>query len=76
MSLEFWITSLIVVLMPGTGVIYTLAVGLGGGWRASVLAAAGCTLGILPHIAASIVGLAAVLHASALAFEVVRILGV
>ncbi|MEM8665447.1 MAG: LysE family translocator, partial [Pseudomonadota bacterium] len=76
MSLEFWITSLIVVLMPGTGVIYTLAVGLGGGWRASVYAATGCTFGIVPHIVASIVGLAALLHASAVAFEVVRILGV
>lgn len=76
MSFEFLITSLIVVLLPGTGVIYTLAIGLGRGFRASVIAALGCTLGILPAVVASVVGLAALLHASALAFNVVKYLGV
>ncbi len=56
--------------------IYTLALGISGGFRAGLLAAFGCTLGIIPHIAASVVGLAAVLHASALAFEVLRYIGV
>jgi len=73
---EFLVTSLIVILLPGTGVIYTLAYGLGRGWRASVLAALGCTLGIVPHMLASVVGLAALLHASALAFQIVKFLGV
>ncbi len=76
MSPEFLLTSIVVILLPGTGVLYTLAFGLGKGWRASVLAAFGCTLGILPHIAASIAGLAALLHASALAFQVIKYLGV
>ncbi|MCO6409768.1 LysE family translocator [Hoeflea alexandrii] len=76
MSLEFLITTLIVVLLPGTGVIYTLAAGLTRGARASVLAAFGCTLGIVPHVAASIAGLAALLHASALAFQTLKYLGV
>lgn len=76
MSLEFVITSLIVVLLPGTGVIYTLAVGLGRGFRASMAAALGCTLGIVPAAVASIIGLAAVLHTSALAFQVLKYLGV
>ncbi|MGP9820111.1 LysE family translocator [Salinarimonas sp. NSM] len=76
MSLDYLLTSLIVILLPGTGVLYTLAYGLGRGWRASVLAAFGCTLGIVPHIAASIVGLAALLHTSALAFQIVKYLGV
>lgn len=76
MSVEYLLTALIVILLPGTGVIYTLAIGLGKGGRASVLAAFGCTLGILPHIAMSIAGLAALLHASALAFQVVKYLGV
>jgi threonine/homoserine/homoserine lactone efflux protein len=76
MSLEFLLTSFIVILLPGTGNIYTIAVGLGRGFWPSVVAAFGCTLGILPHIVASVVGLAAVLHASALAFEIVRFLGV
>ncbi len=76
MTAEFLLTSMIVILLPGTGVIYTLAYGLGRGWRASVLAAFGCTLGIVPHIVASIAGLAVLLHASALAFQVIKILGV
>lgn len=76
MSPEFLLTSLIVIIVPGTGVLYTLAFGLSKGWRASVLAAVGCTFGIVPHIAASIVGLAALLHASALAFQIVKYLGV
>jgi threonine/homoserine/homoserine lactone efflux protein len=76
MSLEFLVTSLIVIALPGTGVLYTLAFGLSRGWRASLAAAFGCTLGILPHMGASVAGLAALLHASALAFEIVRYLGV
>ncbi|WP_417830444.1 LysE family translocator [Thalassospira sp.] len=75
-SLDFLITSLIIVALPGTGVIYTLALGLGRGMKASIWAALGCTLGIVPHMAASILGLAALLHASAVAFEIVRYLGV
>ncbi len=75
MSLEYLLTSIVVILLPGTGVLYTLAYGLSRGWRSSVLAALGCTLGIVPHIAASIAGLAALLHASALAFQIVKYLG-
>ncbi|NOE18977.1 LysE family transporter [Ruegeria atlantica] len=76
MSLEFFVTSLIVVLLPGTGVIYTLAVGLGRGFRASLAAAFGCTLGIVPAASASIIGLAALLHTSAVAFQLIKYLGV
>ena len=76
MTIEYLLTSIVVILLPGTGVLYTLAYGLGKGWRASVLAAVGCTLGIVPHIAASVVGLAALLHTSALAFQVAKYLGV
>ena len=76
MSVDYLLTSIVVILLPGTGVLYTLAFGLGRGWQASVLAAIGCTFGIVPHIAASIVGLAAVLHTSALAFQLIKYLGV
>lgn len=76
MTLEFLITSLIVVASPGTGVLYTLAAGLSRGARASIVAAFGCTLGIVPHMAAAITGLAALLHTSALAFEILKYLGV
>lgn len=76
MSAEFLITSIIIILLPGTGVLYTLAIGLAGGFRPSAVAAFGCTLGIVPHMFASIVGLAALLHASATAFQVVKLLGI
>ena len=76
LSLEFLLTSLVVVLLPGTGVLYTLAIGLGRGFRPSIAAAFGCTLGIVPAAVASIVGLAALLHTSALAFTVLKYLGV
>jgi threonine/homoserine/homoserine lactone efflux protein len=76
MSLSFLITSLIVIVSPGTGVLYTLAAALSRGSRASVAAAFGCTLGIVPHIAAAMLGLAAVLHTSALAFSALKWLGV
>jgi threonine/homoserine/homoserine lactone efflux protein len=76
MSLSFLFTSLIVVASPGTGVLYTLAAALTKGSRASVAAAFGCTLGILPHLAAAMLGLAAVLHASALAFAALKWCGV
>lgn len=74
-SLEFLLTSLVVVLMPGTGVIYTVSTGLLCGQRASLFASLGCALGILPHLAATLLGLAAVLHASALAFQVLKFAG-
>src|SRR5688500_5720862 len=75
-SAEFLLTSLIVVVPPGTGVLYTMAAGLARGARASAVAAVGCTLGIVPHMAAAITGLAALLHTSAVAFQVLKYLGV
>ena len=76
MSIEFLLTSFIIVVSPGTGVLYTLAAGLSRGSRASVVAAFGCTLGIVPHMAAAILGLAAIMHASALAFQTLKYAGV
>ena len=76
MSAEFLLTTLIVVATPGTGVLYTMAAGLARGARASAVAAVGCTLGIVPHMLAAITGLAALLHTSALAFQVLKYLGV
>lgn len=74
-TLEFLITSLVVVLIPGTGVIYTVSVGLVHGRGASVHAALGCTAGILPHLLATVLGLAAVMHTSALAFQILKYAG-
>ena len=73
---EFLITSLIVVLIPGTGVLFTVSTGLFLGWRASIFAAIGCTAGIIPHLMASIMGLAAIFHTSAVAFHFLKLVGV
>ena len=75
LSLNFLVTCLIVVLIPGTGVIFTVSTGLTAGKRASVFAALGCTAGIIPHLLASILGLSALLHTSALAFEALKFAG-
>ncbi|MBV1925742.1 MAG: LysE family translocator [Rhodobacteraceae bacterium] len=76
LSLHFLLTALVVVIAPGTGVIYTLAIGLGQGRRPAIAAALGCTFGIVPHLLAATLGLAALLHTSALLFQVVKFAGV
>lgn len=76
MSIEFLVTTFIIVATPGTGVIFTLAAGLSRGTRASIVAAVGCTVGIIPHMVAAVTGLAALLHSSALAFQTLKYLGV
>ena len=76
MTLEFWITTFIVVASPGTGAVYTIATGLGRGGKASVVAAFACTLGIIPHLIAAMMGLAALLHTSALLYDTVKYAGV
>ncbi|NWG26781.1 MAG: LysE family translocator [Pseudorhodoplanes sp.] len=76
MTIEFLLITFIIVASPGTGVIYTLAAGLARGGRASVLAAFACTLGIVPHLVAAMLGLAALLHTSALAYDLVKYAGV
>jgi len=75
-SLTFLLTTLVVVVAPGTGALLTIAAGLGRGRRASLVAAVGCTLGIVPHMVAAIAGLAALLYASSLAFATLKYLGV
>src|SRR4030081_259814 len=76
MSISFFLTSLIVIVSPGTGVLYTLGAALTKGSRASVAAAFGCTVGMVPHMTAAMLGLAAVLHTSALAFSALKWCGV
>ena len=75
-NLEFLITSLVVILVPGTGAIYTVSIGLAQGRNASTFAALGCTVGIVPHLLATVLGLAAVMHTSATAFQVLKYAGV
>jgi threonine/homoserine/homoserine lactone efflux protein len=76
MSIAFWLTTLVVVATPGTGALFTIAAGLSRGRRASLVAALGCTVGIVPHMVAAIAGLAALLHTGSVAFSVLKYLGV
>ncbi|HXH55972.1 LysE family translocator [Iamia sp.] len=75
-SVEFLLTSLIVVAVPGTGVFYTVSSSIGGGWRRGFFAAIGCTFGIVPHVVAAMLGLSGVMQAGSVAFEAVRWAGV
>jgi threonine/homoserine/homoserine lactone efflux protein len=75
-TLAFLLTSLVIVATPGTGALYTIATGLAHGTRASVVAAVGCTIGIVPAMLAAVTGLAAILHSSAIAFQTIKWLGV
>lgn len=75
-SIEFLITSLLVILVPGTGVIYTVSTGLARGWQIAVVAALGCTLGIVPHLLACIFGLSAILHMGSSVFRFLKLAGV
>jgi hypothetical protein len=75
MGPEFLLTSLVVVLIPGIGVMYTVSTGLAHRWKASLVAAIGCTAGILPHLTAGVLGLSAVLHMSTHAFQVLKLAG-
>ena len=76
MTVAFLVTAFLIVATPGTGALYTIAAGIARGRRASVVAALGCTLGTVPHLAAAITGAAAVLRASGVAFETIKFLGV
>jgi threonine/homoserine/homoserine lactone efflux protein len=76
MTVAFLLTTLVIVATPGTGVLFTVAAGLSRGARASVVAATGCTLGVVPHMVAAITGLAALLNASAVAFQTLKYAGV
>ena len=76
MSVEFLLTSLVVVLIPGTGVLYTVSSSIGGGRRRGLFAAVGCTLGIIPHMLAAMLGLSGIMQARSVVFEAVRWAGV
>ena len=76
MTIAFFLTTLTIVASPGTGVLVTLAAGLSRGSRAAIVAAFGCTLGIVPHMLAAFTGLAVLLHTSALLFQGLKIVGI
>jgi len=75
LSTEFILTSMVVVLVPGTGVIYTVSTGILSGAKSSVAAAIGCTTGIIPHLMSSVLGLSAIMHMSSVAFQTIKYAG-
>lgn len=75
LSIQFLVTSLIVVMVPGTGTLYTVSAGVTRGWKTSIAAAIGCTLGIVPHLVASALGLSAIMNMGAHVFSVVKMAG-
>lgn len=76
MTFEYFLTCMVIILIPGTGMIYSIAMAIGGGWRAGIVAAFASTMGIVPHLIAAITGLAVLMHTSAVAFQFVKIAGV
>ena len=76
MSFDYLLTAFIVCLAPGIGVVYTLSATLGGGFRAGFWASVGCTIATILHMIVAMAGLAAVLHASAVLFQLIKFAGV
>lgn len=73
--IAFVAASLVVLLIPGPGVLYVVARSVGQGWRAGLASAVGTSAGALVHVAAATVGLSAILLTSATAFGIVKSLG-
>ncbi|MCB2127521.1 MAG: LysE family translocator [Rhodobacteraceae bacterium] len=76
MSPEYLLTTFVVCLAPGIGVIYTLSVTLSQGIKGGFWASVGCTIATLFHLGVAMVGLAALLHSSAVLFQTVKFAGV
>ena len=76
MSLSgFVAAALVVLLIPGPGVLYVVACSVEQGYRAGLVSVVGLSVGALAHVAAAAAGISAILLASATAFGVVKALG-
>jgi threonine/homoserine/homoserine lactone efflux protein len=71
----FVAASLVILLIPGPGVLYVVARSVTQGVRAGLISVLGLSTGVLVHIAAAAAGISAILLASATAFNIVRALG-
>lgn len=71
----FLVAALILLLIPGPGVLYVIARSVTQGQRAGLVSVLGLSTGALVHVAAATVGLSAILLTSATAFGVVKALG-
>jgi threonine/homoserine/homoserine lactone efflux protein len=72
---EFIVAALVVLLIPGPGVLYILARTLSQGHRAGLISVLGLSMGALVHVGAATAGLSAILVTSATAFGTVKTLG-
>src|SRR3954447_21930927 len=71
----FLVTATLFTLLPGADTLYVLARGLQHGRRAGLVAALGICTGMALHLTAAVVGLSALLLASATAFTAVKVAG-
>ncbi len=71
----FALASLALAVVPGPAVLYIVAQSVPGGRRAGIVSALGISTGGLFHVLAAVIGLSAILAASAEAFTVVKLLG-
>ena len=71
----FALAAFLLAVVPGPAVLYIVAHSVHGGRRAGVVSAFGIASGGLVHVLAAVIGLSALLAASAEAFTVVKLLG-
>src|SRR5262245_17460964 len=79
MTLEVWLAftaaSVILLLIPGPTILLVVSYALGQGWRAALPMAAGVALGDTTAMTLSLLGLGALLAASATLFTVLKWIG-
>jgi threonine/homoserine/homoserine lactone efflux protein len=73
--LTFVLAALVVLLIPGPGVLYVVTRSLVQGHRAGLISVLGLSTGALVHVVAATVGLSTLLLASATAFGIVKLIG-
>jgi threonine/homoserine/homoserine lactone efflux protein len=71
----FLTTAVVMICTPGPDIIYVSTRGIAQGRETALLSTLGVCLGYLVHTALAVLGLSALLQASAVAFEMVRYAG-
>jgi threonine/homoserine/homoserine lactone efflux protein len=73
--LLFLAASLVVIVTPGQDMLLVMSRSIGQGARAGIVTAAGVSAGLLGHTLLATLGLGALLHASELLFQVLKLIG-
>lgn len=74
--LTFLLGAFVVVASPGVDFIYVLSRSIAQGTKAGILGALGVTCGLLIHTSFAVAGLTVLLYSSAIAFLIVKYIGV